>query len=116
MRTFAFEPLTREQIRDYCQASGDWNRIHWDESFALEAGLPSVIGHGMLSMGLAARAVKELGFPIDRLKSFDAKFKGKALPNDILRAEIDDSDPRNLKIKILNQSNSEILSAVCLFS
>src|SRR5665213_232373 len=97
-KTFTFEPLTREQIKDYCQASGDWNKIHWDETFAKESGLPSVIAHGMLSMGLAARAFTELGFPSDSLKSFDAKFKDKALPGDVLTAEITEENSNTLKI------------------
>jgi acyl dehydratase len=35
----------------YAGASGDFNPIHWDESFATEVGLPGVIAHGMLTMG-----------------------------------------------------------------
>lgn len=115
MKSLTFEPLNREQIKDYCQASGDWNRIHHDEDFARSAGHPSIIGHGMLSMGLAGRALKELGFEIGNLKTFDAKFKDKALPGDILRAEVDDTDPKNIKIKIFNQSQSEVLTASCTF-
>jgi acyl dehydratase len=109
MKTFTFEPISREQIRDYCQASGDWNKIHWDEAFAKESGLPSVIAHGMLTMGLAARALQELGYNVDALKSLDSKFKEKALPEDILTAEVTEPQPGQLEIRVVNQDGLEIL-------
>ena len=34
--------------------AGDANPIHWDEGIAKLAGLPDVIAHGMLTMGLGA--------------------------------------------------------------
>ena len=44
---------------NYAGVSGDANRIHWDESIAKMAGLPDVIAHGMLTMGLGAGFVSE---------------------------------------------------------
>ncbi|MDB5038875.1 MAG: (3R)-hydroxyacyl-ACP dehydratase subunit HadB [Bacteriovoracaceae bacterium] len=114
-KSITFETISREQIKDYCQASGDWNKIHWDESFAKEAGLPSIIAHGMLSMGLAARALAELGYDIDSLQNFDSKFKDKALPGDILTAEIISEGPKELQLSIKNQKGDEILTASCSF-
>lgn len=49
--------ITREDLRAYADASGDHNPIHLDEEVALSVGLPGVIAHGMLTLGLAARAV-----------------------------------------------------------
>jgi acyl dehydratase len=49
--------VTRADLVRYAGASGDFNPIHWNERFATEVGLPGVIAHGMLTMGLAARAV-----------------------------------------------------------
>lgn len=43
--------LDRAALVRYAGASGDFNPIHWDESFATEVGLPGVIAHGMLTMG-----------------------------------------------------------------
>ena len=31
----------------YAGASGDFNPIHWNETFAKAVGLPDVIAHGM---------------------------------------------------------------------
>ena len=49
--------LTRAELVRYAGASGDFNPIHWNERVAREVGLPDVIAHGMLTMGLAARLV-----------------------------------------------------------
>jgi acyl dehydratase len=57
----AFEPitypLTRADLVAYAEASGDPNPIHQDEEVARSVGLPGVIAHGMLTLGLAGRAV-----------------------------------------------------------
>ncbi|MCW2539456.1 MAG: dehydratase [Frankiales bacterium] len=50
-------PLRRENMIRYAGASGDFNPIHWDEAFAVAVGLPEVIAHGMLTMGIAVRVV-----------------------------------------------------------
>jgi acyl dehydratase len=46
--------LSRGDLVNYAGVSGDGNPIHWDESLARLAGLPDVIAHGMLTMGLGA--------------------------------------------------------------
>jgi acyl dehydratase len=43
--------LDRGTLVRYAGASGDFNPIHWDESFATQVGLPGVIAHGMCTMG-----------------------------------------------------------------
>ena len=47
-------PLQRVNLVMYAGASGDFNPIHWNERFARAVGLPDVIAHGMLTMGLGA--------------------------------------------------------------
>jgi acyl dehydratase len=51
------QAVTRLDLAAYCLASGDRNPIHWSDAAAREAGLPDVIAHGMLTMGLACRAL-----------------------------------------------------------
>ncbi|MEO5664948.1 MAG: MaoC/PaaZ C-terminal domain-containing protein [Nocardioides sp.] len=57
----AFEPITypvtRADLVSYAAAAGDPNPIHQDEDVARSVGLPGVIAHGMLTLGLAGRAV-----------------------------------------------------------
>jgi len=46
--------LSRGDLVNYSGVSGDANPIHWDEDIAKLAGLPDVIAHGMLTMGVGA--------------------------------------------------------------
>lgn len=56
--------ITRADLVRYAGASLDFNPIHWSERTAQQVGLPGVIAHGMLTMGLAGRIVTEwLGDP-----------------------------------------------------
>lgn len=56
-----FEPqrftLTRADLVRYAGASGDLNPIHWSDRVAGAVGLPGVIAHGMLTLGLVGSAV-----------------------------------------------------------
>jgi acyl dehydratase len=56
--------INRVDLVRYAGASGDFNIIHWNERVATSVGLPNVIAHGMLTMGIAARVVTDwLGDP-----------------------------------------------------
>ncbi|MDQ4213615.1 MaoC/PaaZ C-terminal domain-containing protein [Microbacterium sp. ASV81] len=46
--------LSRESLVRYAGASGDFNPIHYRDDVAAEVGLPGVLAHGMLTMGLAS--------------------------------------------------------------
>ncbi|MCP4247447.1 MAG: hypothetical protein GY778_10405, partial [bacterium] len=52
---------SRADLVRYAGATRDWNPIHWDHDAAVAAGLPGVIGHGLLMAAwvsqAAARAV-----------------------------------------------------------
>jgi acyl dehydratase len=45
--------LTREDLVRYAGASGDFNPIHYRDDVAARVGLPGVLAHGMLTMGLS---------------------------------------------------------------
>ncbi|MGO1508729.1 MAG: MaoC/PaaZ C-terminal domain-containing protein [Microbacteriaceae bacterium] len=49
--------LTRESLVRYAGASGDFNPIHYRDDVAASVGLPGVLAHGMLTMGLASSVV-----------------------------------------------------------
>ena len=51
--------LSRGDLVNYAGVAGDANPIHWDEGLAKLAGLPDVIAHGMLTMGLGAGFASE---------------------------------------------------------
>lgn len=51
--------IARSDLVRYAGASGDFNPIHWSDRIAKDVGLPSVIGHGMLTMALAGRLLTD---------------------------------------------------------
>ena len=51
--------LSRDTLVRYAGASGDFNSIHYRDDVAVSVGLPGVLAHGMLTMGLAIQPVVE---------------------------------------------------------
>lgn len=51
--------FTRERLVRYAGASTDFNPIHYSDHYAAEVGLPGVIAHGLLTMGVALRVVTD---------------------------------------------------------
>ncbi len=49
--------LTRESLVRYAGASGDFNPIHYRDDVATAVGLPGVLAHGMLTMGIAVETI-----------------------------------------------------------
>lgn len=66
--------LSRDDLRAYAEASGDRNPIHLDEATARSVGLPDVIAHGMLTMGLAGSVVADWAGDPTAVVSFGTKF------------------------------------------
>ena len=79
--------VTRDRISAYAEASGDHNPIHLDEAFARSVGLPGVIAHGMLTMGLLATMVVRWTGDHRRLRRLGCRFSGMVVPGDRLRFE-----------------------------
>ena len=50
-------PLTRDSLVRYAGASGDFNPNHYRDDVAAAVGLPGVLAHGMLTMGLAVQTI-----------------------------------------------------------
>lgn len=50
-------PIERDTLVRYAGASGDFNPIHYRDDVARSVGLPGVLAHGMLTMGLAVQPV-----------------------------------------------------------
>ena len=51
--------ISRDSLVRYAGASGDFNPIHYRDDVAAAVGLPGVLAHGMLTMGIAAQPVVE---------------------------------------------------------
>jgi acyl dehydratase len=79
--------LKRMDLVRYSGASGDFNPMHTDEVAAKAAGLPSVFGHGMFSMGLLGRAVTDWA-GAGNLKVYGVRFTKQTWPGEILSTKI----------------------------
>ena len=83
LEALRLKPITREQLVQYADASGDHNRIHVDDETARAVGLDGVIAHGMLSMGflgsyLCAR------FGPESVRRLSVRFNAIVRPGDVL--------------------------------
>jgi acyl dehydratase len=97
--------FTEEQIAAYAEASGDRNPIHLDDEFARSVGLPGVIAHGMLQMGLLARAAGELG----SLRRLSCRFLGMVRPGDTVTFRAEER-AGGVELAALNQDGEPVLS------
>jgi acyl dehydratase len=78
--------VTREDIAAYAEASGDRNPLHLDDTFARSVGFPTVIAHGMFTMGhMTAAVVAWAGDPAAVLE-VSAQFRAPVLPGDTIVA------------------------------
>lgn len=115
--------LTRTQIVQYAGASGDYNPIHTDERFAVEAaGYSSVFAHGMLTMGLLGTMLTDL-VGDGRLRQFGARFVKQVWPGDTLTgvAEVtgvrtsDAGEPVvDLTLTVTNQHGERVLTGTAI--
>jgi acyl dehydratase len=84
--TLTKPPISTRQLVQYAGASGDFNRIHYDEPFAKAGGFPSVIAHGMLSMGFFGELVARWAGAANLLR-LGTRFKAVTLPGDVVTVE-----------------------------
>ncbi len=80
--------ITQEKINVYAEASGDFNPIHIDESFAAKTPLGGTIAHGMLSLAYVSEMMAS-AFGRNWLSEgkLRAKFKEPARPGDTLTVD-----------------------------
>jgi acyl dehydratase len=75
------EKLTRSDFVRYAGASGDFNPIHHDQTFAEASGNPTVFAMGMLNAGILSRVVTQYaGRPA--VRRFRVRFATRAWPGD----------------------------------
>lgn len=74
--------VDRARLVRYAGASGDFNPIHWNDTFAQGVGLPGVIAHGMLTMGAAVALVEDWAGDPGRVVDYQTRFtRPVAVPN-----------------------------------
>ena len=67
-------PITRDSLVRYAGASGDFNPIHYRDDIASSVGLPGVIAHGMLTMGLSVQPVVDWAGDPARVADYQVRF------------------------------------------
>jgi acyl dehydratase len=106
--------VSRDQIRDYAEASGDHNPIHLDDEAARAAGLPGVIAHGMLGMAQLANFVVAYAGDHRRLRRLRCRFSGMVLPGDTItftgRVVGEENGLVRLELDAANQKGERVLT------
>jgi acyl dehydratase len=102
--------FTREQIAAYAEASGDRNPIHLDDSFARSVGLPGVIVHGMLQMGIMGVVAAEAAGGPDKLRRLFCRFAGMVVPGDTVTFTADPAEPGKVELRAVNQRGEPVLT------
>jgi acyl dehydratase len=111
--------LTRTDLVQYAGASGDFNPMHTDEAAAKGAGLPSVFGHGMFTMGLLGKALTDY-VGVGNLKRYSVRFTKQTWPGEKLVTKVkvakkydDDGEHRvDLECEVVNQDGEAKVSGV----
>jgi acyl dehydratase len=79
--------LSRTDLVRYAGASGDFNPMHHDEVQAQAAGLPSVFGHGMFTMGLLGKALTDY-VGVGSLRVYKVRFTKQTWPGETLETKV----------------------------
>ncbi|HEY3586789.1 MAG TPA: MaoC family dehydratase [Myxococcaceae bacterium] len=74
-------PVDRVQLARYAGASGDFNPVHVDETYAKSLGMPSVYAPGMLIMGFLGQLVSDWARGA-QLRRYSVKFSKIVWPGD----------------------------------
>jgi len=81
-------PVRRVDLVKYAGASGDFNPIHWNETFAKSVGLPDIIAHGMFTMAEAGRFVTDWAGDPGAVVDYGVRFSSMVVVPDDDSAEI----------------------------
>lgn len=96
--------LTRESLVRYAGASGDFNPIHYRDDVAASVGLPGVLAHGMLTMGIASSAVLA-ALPADvRLVDYGVRFTKPVVVDPEIGADVHVA----AKVGVVDESSARI--------
>lgn len=109
-----FPPITRDQLKAYAEASGDYNPIHLDDEVAKKAGLPGVIAHGMLVASFLSDVAESYCLaqlkPLSkRVESFQVRFKSMTFPGDTITVTASlKGDGQSLGLEAKNQKGETV--------
>ncbi len=80
--------ITLDLIKDYAEASGDFNPIHIDKEFGLKSQFKNNIAHGMMiASSISELMYKNFGENWSKNGKMKIKFKLPIFPNDEITTE-----------------------------
>ncbi|GAA5152907.1 MaoC/PaaZ C-terminal domain-containing protein [Microbacterium pseudoresistens] len=80
--------VTRESLVRYAGASGDFNPIHYRDDVAASVGLPGVLAHGMLTMGIGASVITAALPATARVLDYGVRFARPVVVDPVDGAEL----------------------------
>ena len=102
--------FTKQQIAAYAEASGDINLIHLDDQYARKVGLPGVIAHGLLQMGIMATVAAEASKGGEKLRRLYCRFAGMVEPGDTVTFTAEPAGAGKLNLRAVNQRGEAVLT------
>ena len=114
--------ITRDSLVRYAGACGDFNPIHYRDDVAQSVGLPGVLAHGMLTMGIAIQPLVDWCGNAYVLQSYQVRFtkpvvvdavEGASLSVRVIVGSIegiDDQPPRiRCDLEVTSQPGEKVL-------
>ena len=98
--------IARDSLVRYAGASGDFNPIHYRDDVAASVGLPGVLAHGMLTMGISIGPVVSWAGGAENIVDYGVRFTKPVVvpPNDAaeisLKATIGQIDIEAGKVRV----------------
>lgn len=85
----SFSP-TRETIWKFCEASLDYNPLHWDDEYMKKdfgkTNFGGIIMHGMSNFSLITRMITEWAYPLNGThRRLETRWKSPVKPGDTIR-------------------------------
>jgi acyl dehydratase len=118
--------ITEADIGAFAGLSGDFNPIHTDEVFAVEAGVGGRIAHGPMVLGMAFGLASRAGLfdeTVLGLLGVQWTFEAPVRPGDTLRAAVTVLDMRatrkpdrgivGLRLNLRNQRGEQVQTGHC---
>lgn len=111
------DDISRKDFVQYSGASGDFNPLHYDEPYAIEAGNRSVFAQGMLIAGFASRMLTGWFGP-EAIKRFRIRFQAQVWPGDSVTVtgtvtDVGDTDSYStaeVEVIVTNQKGDQVLT------
>lgn len=98
--------LTRDALVRYAGASGDFNPIHYRDDFAKAVGLPGVLAHGMLTMGVAVQVAVDWVGDAGKIIDYQVRFTKPVLVDAtdgavlVITGKVGEIDTDNSQVRI----------------